>query len=93
MSGHSATIKVRVQPKASRDQVVGFSGDTLRLRVTAPPKAGKANQAVIALLSDALGIAKFRVRIIRGRSSRDKLVSIASLTGEQVLLRLAPALE
>ena len=68
---------------------------TLRifLRVTAPPEAGKANQAVIALLSNTLGIAKFRVRIIRGRSSRDKLVSIASLTTEQVFLRLAPALE
>ena len=64
-----------------------------RLRVTAPPEAGKANQAVIALLSDTLGIARFRVRIIRGRGSREKLVSIASLTTEQVLLRLAPALE
>ena len=93
MAEHSASIKIRVQPKASRNQVVGFSGDTLRLRVTAPPQAGKANQAVIALLSDTLGIARFRVRIIRGRGSREKLVSIASLTTEQVLLRLAPALE
>ena len=78
-----------MQPKASRNQVVGFTGDTLHLRVTAPPVAGKANQAVIALLSDTLGIAKFRVRIIRGRSSREKLVGIASLTTEQVLLRIA----
>ena len=92
ISGNSASIKIRVQPKASRNQVVGFTGDTLRLRVTAPPEAGKANQAVIALLSDTLGIAKFRIRIIRGRSSREKLVSIASLTREQVLLRLSPVL-
>ena len=70
------TIKVRVQPKASSNQVLGWVDDVLRLRVTAPPERGQANQAVVSLLADALGIARSRVRITRGHASRDKAVAI-----------------
>ena len=73
------TIKVRVQPKASRNQIEGFAGDTLRLRVTALPEDSKANQAVIVLLTTGLNVAKSSVQIIRGHSSRDKFVSVDSL--------------
>ena len=78
------TLKVRVQPKASRNQVEGYRGDTLNLRVTAPPEAGKANSAVVSLLAERLGIAKSKVRIMRGHASRQKLVQIESLTPEEV---------
>ena len=78
------TFKVRVQPKASRNQVDGFSADRLRLRVTAPPQDGKANLAVIALLAETLGVPKSRLRIIRGHASREKLVEVTSLTPEDV---------
>jgi hypothetical protein len=77
-------LKVRVQPKAAGNQVVGYQGDTLRLRVTAPPEAGKANAAVVSLLAQTLGIAKSRVRIVRGHASRDKLVAVESLTPGEV---------
>ena len=49
----SARIRVRVQPKASRNQVVGYQGEALRLRVTAPPEGGKANEAVVSLLAQS----------------------------------------
>tara|TARA_B100001167_G_C16752917_1_gene297187 strand:- start:87 stop:356 length:270 start_codon:yes stop_codon:yes gene_type:complete len=75
---------VKVQPKASRDQVVGYRDGVLQLRVTAPPDKGRANAAVVALLADALGVAKSRVRIVRGQSSRDKVVTVESLTPEDV---------
>ena len=78
------TFKVRVQPKASRNQVDGYSADSLRLRVTAPPQAGKANMAVISLLAETLGVPKSRLRIIRGHGSREKLVQVTSLTTEDV---------
>lgn len=81
---HSASIKVRVQPKASKNEVLGYRGDTLRLRVTAAPEGGKANEAVIALLSQALGVGKSQVRVVRGHTSRDKLVAVASLSAEEV---------
>jgi hypothetical protein len=75
---------VKVQPKASRDQVVGYRDGVLQLRVTAPPDKGRANAAVVALLADALGVAKSRVRIVRGQSSRDKVLAVESLTQEDV---------
>ncbi len=53
--GESCTLKVRVQPKAFRNQVDGYEDGTLRLRVTAPPSEGQANTGVIALLAKALG--------------------------------------
>ena len=86
---NGVNVKVRVQPKAVSNQVVGYRADTLRLRVTAPPEAGKANAAVISLLAQTLGIAKSRVRIVRGHASRDKLVVVESLTPEEVQQRLS----
>ena len=80
----AVTLKVRVQPKASRNLVEGYRGDTLCLRVTAPPEAGKANSAVVSLLAERLGIAKSKVRITRGQASRQKVVLIESLTPEEV---------
>ena len=82
------TLKVRVQPKASRTQVVGYQGDTLRLRVNAAPQDGKANEAVVSLLAETLGVPKNRVQIVRGHSSRDKLVVVESLTPAEARRRL-----
>ncbi len=84
----NSTLKIRVQPRASRNQVDGCEGDTLRLRVTAPPTEGKANAGVIALLSRMLEISKSRIEIIRGHNSRDRIVSIRALTTPEVLSRI-----
>ena len=82
--GESCTIKVRVQPKSSRNQVDGFQDGTLRVRVTAAPTEGQANAAVIAILAKTLGVSKSRLEIIRGYSSRDKVVSVDTLTEQEV---------
>jgi len=82
--GESCTIKVRVQPKSSRNQVGGFQDGTLRVRVTAAPTEGQANAAVIAILAKTLGVSKSRLEIIRGYSSRDKVVSVDTLTEQEV---------
>ena len=86
--GESCTIKVRVQPKSSRNQVGGFQDGTLRVRVTAAPTEGQANAAVIALLAKTLGVSKSRLGIIRGYSSRDKVVSVDTLTDPEVRRKL-----
>ena len=83
-----ANIKVRVQPRASKNEILDYRGDAIRVRVTAPPQGGRANEAVIALLAQALGVAKSRVSIVRGMASREKLVTIESLTQEEVQRRL-----
>ena len=81
-------IRVRAQPKASRNEVVEYRDDVLRVRVTAPPEDGKANAAVIVLLAESLGIACSRVRITRGHSYRDKLVEVESMDGVELRRRL-----
>lgn len=81
-------IRVRAQPKASRNEVVEYRDDVLRVRVTAPPEDGKANAAVIVLLAESLGIARTRVRLTRGHASRDKLVEVESMDGVELRRRL-----
>ena len=79
---------MRVQPKSSCNQVDRFEDGTLRLRVTAPPTEGKANAGVIALLAETLEISKSKLQIIRGQSSRDKVVSVNTLTDQEVRQRI-----
>ena len=93
VSGSKAgcVIKVRVQPKASANKVAGYDEDTLRLRVTAPPTEGKANAGVIALLAKTLGVSKSKLQIVRGQTSRNKLISVDTLTEEEVRRRIEAA--
>lgn len=73
-SGGGVEIRVRVQPRASRSEVVGAHGDSLRVRLAAPPVDGAANEALVELLADALGVPKRAVEIRRGHSGRTKVV-------------------
>jgi hypothetical protein len=70
-----ARIALRVTPRASRARIVAV-GECLRAYVTAPPEAGKANDAVQALLARALGLPRTRLRLVRGRGARDKVFEI-----------------
>lgn len=67
-----AEIAVRVTPRASRNAVV-LDGETIRVLVTVVPEDGKANAAVVKLLAKALGVAKTRLALLRGATSRDKV--------------------
>ena len=86
--GENCTLKVRVLPKASRNQVDGYEDGTLKLRVTAPPTGGQANAGVIALLAKTLGVSKSKLKIIRGQSSRNKVVLVDTLTEREVRRRI-----
>ena len=82
-------LKVRVQPRAGRDEVEVVEGERLRVRVTAPAEGGKANEALVAVLAGRLRVSKGSVTIVRGHRSRDKLVDVSGLTPDQVLSRLS----
>ncbi|WP_299926697.1 DUF167 domain-containing protein [uncultured Pelagimonas sp.] len=69
------TIAVRVSPKASRNAIERKGGE-MRIYVTTVPENGKANAAVIKLLAKALGVPKSRLSLIRGETSRDKVIRI-----------------
>jgi len=75
-------IRVRIQPKASTNAVVEEQGDRLRIRLTAPPIEGKANEALRGYVAKQLGVAKSAVRLIRGERSRDKTLSVRGVGAE-----------
>ncbi|MFA5539858.1 MAG: DUF167 domain-containing protein [Gemmobacter sp.] len=70
-----AEIAVRVTPRAGR-AALRYEGGVVHVRVTAPPEDGKANAAVVKLLAKALGVAKTRLTLVRGATSRDKLFRV-----------------
>ncbi len=88
MSTEKTTILVHVQPGASRGRVVRFAGGAWYIRVAAPPVEGRANKALIELLSESLDTAKSNLSIIRGQTSRQKTVLIEGIGPEQVNERL-----
>lgn len=84
------TLRVRVQPRASRDGIGGEREGALVVRLTAPPVEGKANEALSRLLGRALGVPPSAVRVVRGTTGRDKRVAVAGVKAASALERLAP---
>ena len=84
----STLVAVRVQPRASRDEVLGWQDGVLRVRVTAPPVEGEANRAVEGLLAVALGLRRSAVTVVRGQRGRDKLARVDGLAEAEVRARL-----
>jgi uncharacterized protein len=81
-------LSIKAVPGASRDRIVGELGDALKVAVSAPPEGGKANRAIVALLSRRLGVPESHVSIVRGQSSPRKEVFIAGVSAADLLARL-----
>jgi uncharacterized protein (TIGR00251 family) len=69
-------VAIRLQPRARRNEIVGMRADAFLLRVTAPPVHGRANEALCRLVATAAGVAPSRVAVVRGLTSRDKVVRV-----------------
>jgi uncharacterized protein (TIGR00251 family) len=82
------TLKVRVQPRASRDALAGEREGALVVRLTALPVEGAANEALARFLGKALGVAPSAVRIVSGATGRNKVVAVAGLDAAAALARL-----
>jgi hypothetical protein len=70
------TIQIKVQPNASKSEIVEFADNVLKIKIQAPPVDGKANQQTVALLANALQVKKSDVEIVAGHKSKTKLVKI-----------------
>jgi uncharacterized protein (TIGR00251 family) len=81
-------FKVRVQPRSSKNQIAGLFDDALKIRLTAPPVEGEANEACCAFLAKVLEVPRSQVKIAAGQSSRNKMVSVEGVSREQVLKAL-----
>jgi len=77
-------FSVHLQPRASKNEIAGLHGTSLKVRVTAPPSEGLANEALIDVLSRALDIPRRNVCIVSGFSSRRKVVEISEVELEAI---------
>ena len=77
-------LSVRVVPRSARNEIAGIQGETLRVRVNAPPVGGAANAALVTLVAESLGIPKRDVKIASGQASRQKILRIAGKRKEDV---------
>lgn len=86
-------LSVKLQPRASRQQVAGVHGAELKISVTAPPVDAAANRALVEFLAEVLEVSRSGIELIRGHTSRHKTLLIHGLTAETVVERLQRHLE
>lgn len=77
-------MSVRVQPRAAASEIAGVHGDALKVRLTAPPVDGAANEALVEFLAGTFEIPKRTVTIVSGSSSRSKVVELTGITVDRV---------
>lgn len=78
-------FKVRVQPRAAKNQVVGLYEDALKLRLTAPPVDGEANEACRAFIAGLLSVPRSQVDIVSGHTGRNKTIKVYGVSSEKIL--------
>jgi uncharacterized protein (TIGR00251 family) len=84
-----AAITVRITPRASKNEISEILNDgTVKVRITAPPVEGKANEMLIDFLADVLEVKKAQIDIVAGNTGRDKLVTVSGMDAATVQTRL-----
>ena len=78
-------LKVYLQPKSSKNEVVGPYRDGIKVKVTAPPVEGKANEALIRFLAEEVGVPPSCIEIIKGRHGREKILKISGSVNQEWL--------
>lgn len=76
-------LRVQVVPRASRNEIVGVVGESLKVRLTAPPVEGEANRALVALLARTAGVAARDVVVVAGAGSRRKVIEVRGVSADE----------
>jgi len=87
---NAVVLAVKLQPRASRTEIDQPQGAELKIKVTAPPVDSAANEALIRFLAERLDCPRSRVELVRGHTSRHKVVKLYGFSVEDVLARLNP---
>jgi len=82
-------LSVKVQPRASRNEISAPLGDELKIKVTAPPVDAAANKALLELLAEKLDCARNRIELVRGHKSRHKILKLHGFKAEEVLGKIS----
>lgn len=83
-----ALLKIRVNPRSSRNQITGWRDDVLQIKLTAPPVEGAANKAVLEFLAEQLDIKKSQIALVSGTTSREKIVEISGISDGEIRCRI-----
>lgn len=83
-------MKIRVQPNARKNEIVGEHGDSLKIKIAAVPEDGKANAELCAYVARELGVPKSKVTVIKGQTSRDKVIAVEGMAEPEIRAKLIP---
>lgn len=81
-------IKIKLIPKSSRCEIVGWEADELKIRVAAVPEKGEANAKLVQFLADYFSIGKSKIEIVSGQTSRHKTICLRGITSEAINAKL-----
>jgi len=79
-----SAFTVVVVPKAKRNEIVGRYGEAVKIRISAPPEKGKANEELLKFLAEKLGVKEDRLEIVAGASSRNKVIAVLGMEPQEV---------
>lgn len=77
-------LRIHVQPNAKRNEIIGLHGESLKVKIKAPPEDGRANAELVAFIAEVLGVARAAVSLESGASSRAKMLLIVGVSAAQV---------
>ena len=92
MAEPTTRLRLRVSPGASRTELAGRQGDAWKVRISAVPERGRANEAVVGLLAERLGVPRTSLSVVSGQTSRDKVVELRGLGRDEAERRLETGL-
>lgn len=84
-SANQVLLYVRIQPRASKNEIVHLENGGIKIRLTAPPVDNAANEALVKFLADVLSLAKSQIAIVSGHTAREKAVMVRGLSDEEVM--------
>jgi len=85
ITGNDIIVKVKIVPGSSKNKIIGVYNKALKITITAPPVDGKANKKCIAYLAKYFDVAKSKIEIISGQTSKNKLIRIYDISQEEIL--------
>lgn len=78
-------VHIHVQPRASRNEIIGIHGESLKVRLTSPPVEGAANSLLVEFMAKKLGVSKSKIEIVSGEKSRHKTLRIEGVSKKEVV--------
>jgi uncharacterized protein (TIGR00251 family) len=90
--GPSTRVRLRVSPGSRKTELAGRHGDAWKVRVAAPPEGGRANEAVLELLAERVGLPRRALSIVSGQKARDKVVEMTGIDNDEAERRLETSL-